>query len=194
MRDWEGLPPGAMILVPAFTAPMRLPEQAWAMLVLAVDIVGDTDPDRAGEVELFAGAWVPELPPADLYDSDLVVRLTQSEGAAYPLPRNHAVDVGMLLARRGRWQLVGRWCALDERWPWLVEPTAAAVMGLHLDAVGTLTQELASPTETSVPLRWAGGGVADLLDAGLVKAGTRWCGTAATTASATPPASAPTAP
>jgi hypothetical protein len=59
LRDWEGLPPEAMILVPAFTAPMRLPEQAWAMLVLAVDIVGDTDPDRAGEVELFAGPGCP---------------------------------------------------------------------------------------------------------------------------------------
>jgi len=53
---------------------MRLPEQVWAMLVMAVDIVDGTDPDRAGEVALFAGEWVPE-PPADLCDSDLVVRL-----------------------------------------------------------------------------------------------------------------------
>ena len=44
------------------------------MLVMAVDIVDGTDPDRAGEVALFAGEWVPE-PPADLCDSDLVVRL-----------------------------------------------------------------------------------------------------------------------
>jgi hypothetical protein len=44
-------------------------------------------------------------------------------------------------------------------------------MGLHLDAVNTFNRELASPTETSVPLRWARGGVVDLLDAGLVKPG-----------------------
>jgi hypothetical protein len=75
LREWEGLPPDAVILVPAFAAPMRLPDQAWAMLVLAVDIVGDTDPERAGEVELFAGSWLPDQPPADLYDGDLVVRL-----------------------------------------------------------------------------------------------------------------------
>jgi hypothetical protein len=77
----------------------------------------------------------------------------------------------MLLARRGRWQLVGRWGGVDECWPWLLAPTAAAVMGLHCDAASTLTRELASPVETSVPMRWASGGVGDLLDAGLVKPG-----------------------
>jgi hypothetical protein len=171
LREWEGLPPDAVILVPAFAAPMRLPDQTWAMLVLAVDIAGDTDPDRAGDVELFAGSWVPDQPPADLYDGDLVVRLTQPGDPAYPRSREHAVDIEMLLARRGRWQLVGRWGGVDECWPWLLAPTAAVVMGLHCDAVSTLTRELASPTETTVPLRWASGGVGDLLDAGLVKAG-----------------------
>jgi hypothetical protein len=174
LREWEGLPPDAVILVPAFAAPMRLPDQAWAMLVLAVDIVGDTDPERAGEVELFAGSWLPDQPPADLYDGDLVVRLSPravTRDKSEPSWRDVSADVEMLLARRGRWQLVGRWCALDERWPWLVAPTAAAVMGLHCDAASTLTRELASPTETSVPMRWASGGVGDLLDAGLVKPG-----------------------
>lgn len=108
LREWEGLPPEARILVPAFAAAMRLPDQVWAMLVLAVDIVGDTDPDRAGEVELFAGSWVAAQPPADLHDGDLVVRLTQPDDPAYPVPREYGVDVEMLLARRGRWQFVGR--------------------------------------------------------------------------------------
>jgi hypothetical protein len=61
MRAWEGLPPDTMILAPAFAAPpMRCPDDVWAMLVTAVDIISDADPDRAGEVALFAGNWVPE--------------------------------------------------------------------------------------------------------------------------------------
>ena len=171
LREWEGLPPDAVILVPAFAAPMRPSDQAWAMLVLAVDIVGDTDPDRIGEVELFAGSWVPAQPPADLHDGDLVVRLTPPDDPAYPLPREHAVDVEMLLARRGRWQLVGRWRALDERWPWLLAPTAAAVMGLHNDAAEEVARRGATPSLASSPYRWARGGLAELLEAGLIKMG-----------------------
>src|SRR5690348_13802598 len=77
MRAREGLPPDTMILAPAFTPPpMRCPDDVWAMLVTAVDIVGDIDPDRAGEVALFAGQWVGDQPPVDgQYDGDLVVRL-----------------------------------------------------------------------------------------------------------------------
>jgi hypothetical protein len=62
LREWGGLAPDAVILAPllASAAPMRLPERVWAMLVVAVDILDGTDPDRAGEVALFAGAWVPE--------------------------------------------------------------------------------------------------------------------------------------
>ncbi len=49
MRAWEGLPPDTMILVPAFAPPpMRCPDEVWAMLVTAVDIVGAADPDRTG--------------------------------------------------------------------------------------------------------------------------------------------------
>src|SRR5439155_15959899 len=61
MRESKGLPPNTMILAPAFAAPpMRCPDDVWAMLVSAVDIVGDADPDRGGEVALFAGCWVPD--------------------------------------------------------------------------------------------------------------------------------------
>jgi hypothetical protein len=78
LRTWEGSPADAVILVPPFatTPPMQLPDQAWAMLVVAVDVVdGTADPDRAGEVALFAGCWIPDQPPADRYDGDLVLRL-----------------------------------------------------------------------------------------------------------------------
>jgi hypothetical protein len=120
LREWEGLPPEAVILVPEFTAPMRLPDQTWALLVLAVDIVGDTDPDHAGEVELFAGSWVPDQPPADLYDGDLVVRLTQPGDPAYP-PRGstpstsrccwRAEAAGNLLDGGVVWTSAGRGCS-----------------------------------------------------------------------------------
>jgi hypothetical protein len=107
------------------------------MLVSAVDITGDADPDHVGEVALFAGRWVGEQPPADgMHDGDLVVRLTRPADPAYPCPRDQAADVEMLLAYRGRWQRVGRWCAVDVHWPRLVAPTAVAVMGLHGDATG----------------------------------------------------------
>jgi hypothetical protein len=171
LRDWEGLPSEAMILVPTFRTPMRLPERTWAMLVLAVDIVGDTDPDHAGEVELFAGSWVAEQHPArGLYDGDLVVRLTHPAGPTSPHLRGDAVDVEMLLASDGRWQRVGLWRGADEQWPRVVAPTAAAVMGLHSDATEALARRDATPPMKPM-LRWARGGLGELLDAGLVTAG-----------------------
>jgi hypothetical protein len=171
MRTWVGLPPDAMILIPGFTTPpVRLPDDMWALLVLAVDIVSDTDPDRAGEVALFAGRWVPDQPPPDLYDGDLVVRLPYATGPT-GLPGDPATDVELLLAHRGRWQRVGQWHGVDQRWPVLLAPTAAAVMGLHIElteAAARQEEKLAPPFS---PLRWVRGALADLLDAGLVKPG-----------------------
>jgi len=174
MREWAGLPPDTIILAPSFTAPpMRCPDDVWAMLVTAVDITGDTDPDRAGEVALFAGQRVAHQPPAnDLYDGDLVVRLTHPADPTYPLPRDHATDVEMLLAHHGRWQRVDHWCGVDDRWPRVVAPTAAAVMGLHADATEAAVGSPTPPPSISPPLvRGARGGVAELLDAGVVTAG-----------------------
>ena len=166
---WEGLPPETMLLAQAFNPPpMRCPDDMWAMLVTAVAIISDADPDRAGEVALFAGTWVAEKPPADsLYDGDLVVRLTHPTDPTYPLLRDHATDIEMLLAYRGRWQLVGQRRGIDDGRPGLVAPTAAAVMGLHGDATEASIWSETPPPSTSPPLiKWARGSIAELLDAG----------------------------
>ncbi|MDT8916056.1 hypothetical protein [Amycolatopsis sp. PS_44_ISF1] len=98
MRARGALPPDTMILAPAFTPPpMRRPDGVWAMLVTAVDIIGDTDSDSGEEVALFAGQWVSDKPPADdFYDGDLVVRLTDPIDSTYQSPREHVADVEML--------------------------------------------------------------------------------------------------
>lgn len=168
-----GLPPDTIILAPAFTAPpMRCPDDLWAMLVSAVDIMGDTDPDRAGDVVLFAGQWVGQQPPADLYDGDLVVRLTRPADRSYPLPRDHAADVEMLLAHQGHWQRVGQWFGVDDRWPIVVAPTAATVMGLHGE-LGEVVEgfEAAPPPSPRPRGNSRRGGIADLVDSGLVAVG-----------------------
>jgi hypothetical protein len=169
----EGLPPDGVILAPSVAAtPMRHPENAWAMLVLAADVLDDTDPDREGEVALFAGYWLPHQPPAALREGDLVLVLTPPEG---DWPPDDLVDVDMLLAHRNRWLRVGQWEGADARWPWTVALTAAAIMGLHTEATETAPPPLsagATPPDGRTLRGWNGrGGITDLLDAGLVRAG-----------------------
>lgn len=162
----EGLPPDALILAPSLAAaPMRQPENTWAMLVLAADVLDDTDPDRDGEVALFAGSWLPDRPPAAGCEGDLALVLTAPHGEA---PLNDLVDVEMLLAHHNLWLRVGEWQALDPRWPWTVAITASAIMALH-----TETTDTTPPTPADRPLRgWGGnGGITDLLATRLVRAG-----------------------
>lgn len=163
----EGLPPDAVILAPSIAAtPMRQPANTWAMLVLAADVVDDTDPDREGEVVLFAGCWIPEQPQAVTCEGDLVLLLTESDAESSPDDR---VDVEMLLAHDGRWLRVGEWKGLTSHWPWTVAVSAAAIMGLHVEAIeATPPGAAAGP-----PLQGWGGncGLMDLLTAGLVHAG-----------------------
>ncbi|WP_025355885.1 DUF4357 domain-containing protein [Kutzneria albida] len=60
---------------------------------------------------------------------------------------DHAADVEMLLAHQGRWQRVGQWCGVHDRWPLIITPTAAAVMGLHCDL-----SEAVAGFEATLPL------------------------------------------
>jgi len=170
----EGLPADAVVLVPSLeSTPMRVPDGAWAMLVLAVDVHGGVDLDTAGKVTLFAGMWLDDQPPADLHVGDLVIRpLPPTQEPDVPAD-DHVADVEMLLAHRGRWTPLGRWCGLDERWPWTLAPTTAATMSLCVDAAETLSRNvvLASERPGSSPLRWAGTVLSDLLAAKLVEYG-----------------------
>lgn len=165
----EGLPPDAVVLVPPIAAsPMRQPANTWAMLVLAVDVLDDTDPDRQGEVALFAGCWLLEQPHAASCEGDLVLLLREPGAES---PRDDQVDVEMLLAHGDRWQRVAEWDRMDPRWPWTVAATAAAIMGLQVEA--TEAAVVLSGAEADRPLQgWRGsGGLVDLLAAGLVHAG-----------------------
>ncbi|MDU0294154.1 hypothetical protein [Saccharothrix longispora] len=165
----EGLPADAVLLAPSMAAtPMRQPGNTWAMLVLAADVLDDTDPDREGEVALFAGCWLPDQPQAAVCEGDLVLALSAPEGES---PPDDEVDVEMLLAHGKRWLRVGAWEGVDSRWPWTVAVTAAAIMELHVEATEAL-QPLPG-TVTGRPLRGRGGsgGLVDLLAARLLHAG-----------------------
>ncbi|WP_424187648.1 hypothetical protein ACOBQX_07580 [Actinokineospora sp. G85] len=171
---WEGLPADATVLVPSLgPTPMRVPDNAWAMLVLAVDILGEADPDAAGQVALFAGTWLADQPPSDLHDGDLVIRPLPPEQDLGTPGDPHLADLEVLLAYRGRWTPIGRWAGLDERWPWTLAPTVAAAMRLYIDAAETLSREtvLTSERPGSSPLRWAGTVLSDLLSAHLLTYG-----------------------
>lgn len=170
LREWEGLPPDWIMLVPAFRpVPMRTPDHAWAIRVNAVGIVEEEDPDRRGTVDLFAGSWADHTPPSGLYDGDLVLRLTPP---ANPAAAEHTTDVQMLLAHHGHWQLVGLWPGIDDSWPRLVAPTAKAMMDLHteLAEAGVRCDGPGLPASAAVG-RSAGGGLVELLKAELVTAG-----------------------
>ena len=165
----EGLPPDAIVLAPSVAVtPMRQPANAWAMLVLAVDVLDETDPDRQGEVALFAGCWLLEQPHAATCEGDLVLLLREPDAAS---PPNDQVDVEMLLAHGDRWQRVGEWKRMDTRWPWAVAATAAAIMGLQVEATEAAVDWSGAEADRP-PQGWRGnGGIVDLLAAGLVHAG-----------------------
>ncbi|QWF81037.1 hypothetical protein HUW46_04462 [Amycolatopsis sp. CA-230715] len=136
----------------ASAPPMRCPEPMWAILVGEVDI-DDAEPDYLRAVTWFSGSWVERYPATGPYDGDVVVRLTDPEDPALPLPRDAVVDVEMLLAHHGRWRRVGHWPAADHRWPHLIADTAATVMCLHGETGGTAVPDRSGDVAAARPAR-----------------------------------------
>lgn len=98
-------------LVPAGSPgpPMAAPADAWAMLVIGVDL----DLDGSGRVESFIGFWsVRDTPhPPEVGADDVVSRmtLTHADTAAdeFGGVAGDRVDIEMLLATRGGWHVGG---------------------------------------------------------------------------------------
>lgn len=133
-----------VVLVPAdCPVPLRCPQRFAAILVTEVDIADGPDLDRDGDVLQLGGRWMTTVPgPDEGNDGDVILLL--HEPAATPV-RDEAsrhLDVEMRLLNGERWQRVGIWPNVDDRWPHLIAPTASAIMGLHTDI-----QELEEPPQ-----------------------------------------------
>ncbi|WP_156755849.1 hypothetical protein [Actinokineospora pegani] len=135
-----GLSPDAIILIPSTTTtPMRTPDNTWAFLVLAVDLHATPDQD----VALFAGTWLPEKPPAAAHDGDTVITLTESKR---PTQLHDGVDIEVLVAHDGQWQLAGTWQNLTNTWPLAVAKTVATTIRLHQYGHAPMEAAETSPT------------------------------------------------
>ncbi|GAA2693171.1 MULTISPECIES: hypothetical protein [Actinosynnema] len=128
-------PSPAIALVPASpeTVPVRMPEDAWGLVVIgarAIDTDAPADPELVDAADLLAGVWLPEQPPADVHSGDLVVRLhPPADGAA------DRVDVEVLAAHSGAWHTMHRRESLGVRWPHhLIEAVLWHMRGLNLGA------------------------------------------------------------
>jgi hypothetical protein len=186
IRDREGLPSEAVILYPATTAPMRMPEGAWALLIQAVEVAAvatAVDAEGASAVVLLAGSWLAERAPAALCDGDLVVRISPVHDSslggdlgvgtgAINCSTNGtvAVDADLVLARLARWEVLASWSHLGPNWPQVIAPTVAAVMGFYTDLVDLTARHDAARPFTSPLIPSAMNDLTRLLDAKLVTA------------------------
>ncbi len=124
-------------------APMRCPAGFAAILVTCVDIADGVDLDHDGDVEFLAGRWMTAVPPADHgNDGDVILVLREPSGTPLAGDASTGVDIEMRLLNGRRWQRVGIWPGLDNRWPHVIASTASAIMGLHTDIL-----ELEDPPE-----------------------------------------------
>jgi hypothetical protein len=122
---------------------MRAPAGAWGLVVVAVRttpaagapvrLVGDppaADPAHTDIAEVFAGRWLPEPPPANRHDGDVVVRLHAPTDTDDP----SLTDVEVLAAADGVWNTVGTWRAVGARWPHEIALSVLARMRYLADA------------------------------------------------------------
>ncbi|OXM59550.1 hypothetical protein [Amycolatopsis vastitatis] len=127
--------PNDIVLAPAdHPIPVRCPEDFQAILLTEIDIVDDFDLDRDGDVLHMTGRWLTTLPtPDERHDGDLVVVLHEPTTPPASCDAARHVDIEMRLVNGNRWQQVGIWTGVNSDWPYLIAPTAAAIMGLHTD-------------------------------------------------------------
>jgi hypothetical protein len=126
--------PNDIVLVPAdHPIPLHCPEDFQAILLTEIDIVDGPDLARDGDVLHMTGRWMTTLPtPDERHDGDLVVLHAPTTPPASGDTARH-VDIEMRLVNGNRWQRVGIWTGVNSGWPYLIAPTAAAIMGLHTD-------------------------------------------------------------
>jgi DNA-binding transcriptional ArsR family regulator len=172
IRDREGLPPEAVILYPASSAPMRAPEGAWALLIQAVEVAAEVGAEGKAALRLLAGSWLADRAPAGLCDGDFVVRFSPVTEDSFDggISGTVAVEAYLVLARRGRWEILATWSHLGPNWPRVIAPTVAAVMGLYTDLVDLTARHDATRPFTSPLIPSAMNHLTRLLDAGLVTA------------------------
>ncbi|SFO04631.1 hypothetical protein [Amycolatopsis rubida] len=120
VRRRQALPhDAALIVAEGKTAPLlRLPCDAWGLLVVAVDIVCAT-----GETDLFAGQLLETEPDARRHDGDVVVQLIPAATA-----QENLVDARILVARDGAWECAETRRGPDVGWPSLIAPLVAEIM------------------------------------------------------------------
>lgn len=148
----RALPPDAVMLAPSSAVPLRAPEGAWGLVIIAIRTTRAT-----GIPDLAFGRWLPEEPPASLHAGDVVVRLhpptsTASDSNVVDLSPNHGndpsrtgadvdvdvakvADVEVLTAHHGRWHTASTWRTLGPQWPHeLAVPLLATMRALADDA------------------------------------------------------------
>ncbi|MFD8497305.1 hypothetical protein [Amycolatopsis sp. NPDC059657] len=170
------LPPGAVVLVPAppHTVPLRPPDEAWGLVIVAAQA-----PD-AITANLVAGIWLPEQPPADLYDGDVVVRLKPPYSERNPNDPKRA-NVGYFSAEQGEWRTICAWRqSMTAQWPHEIAWELSRQMRRNADAAQydaqwlTITGSIGAsrcPHCPAVIPRRTPDALADLIKAGLVKVG-----------------------
>ena len=144
----RALPPDTVMLAPSNAVPLRAPEGAWGLVIIAIRTTRAT-----GIPDLVFGRWLPEEPPASLHTGDVVVRLrppapTTSDSGLVDLPPDDGsdpsragadvakvADIEVLTAHHGRWHTASTWRTLGPQWPHeLAVPLLATMRALADDA------------------------------------------------------------
>jgi hypothetical protein len=125
------LPGDTVMLAPPDDVPLRAPDGAWGLVVIAMHTTRAT-----GIPDLAAGRWLPEPPPAELHAGDVVVRLHPPGLVVDP----NLVDVEVLTAHHDHWSSLGTWPSLGPAWPHEIAVPLLANMRALADAASRVAQ------------------------------------------------------